>query len=504
MRRALQAYLGCAARGGDHHEAVRAAAEAVHHDPWAVVRAAGWLARARRVVAASDLGLTEALLPVPLSTRGAVPIEAGQPFPTFDGLGRRRRGAYDTPAAMARELVARTLEATSVPARTGLDPACGTGAFLVAMAEAGVPEIHGTDLDPTALAVARVACPRAQVRQGNALDLGPEVDLVVGNPPFVAPEHQDRALRTELRQRFPWLRGRFDLVIPFAATAEARVRRGGGLGLVLPFASLVQPYGTGLRRGWVQRNRLLMVEGPRRFPGVAVPVGLIAMQVGTGPAVVPPHGVPAERLLRLEAVPLSGLVAPGDVALAEAMRRDARPLGDFCKVDTGLVAHSAEGGKARLIRAQAGPGCVPYADAREFFAGRHRWIEYAPERMHRPKTPELFERPKLVIQRLRGKRAVRVAVDRSGVYVGHTCTVVQPHDSRIDLDQLAVLVASPLVDGLTRIERGQRLDLYPHDVAAIPIPRRWLESPAAPLSRAFGITQAQVDRLVSLAGTPSG
>ena len=90
--------------------------------------------------------------------------------------------------------------------------------------------------------------------------------------------------------------------------------------------------------------------------------------------------------------------------------------------------------------------------------------------MHRAKSPEMFESPKLVIQRLRGRGPVRAAVDRTGVYVGHTCTVVIPKDKRLDLDRLCTLVTSPLVDALVRIERGQRLDLYPRDVASIPIP----------------------------------
>ena len=52
---------------------------------------------------------------------------------------------------MARRVVTATVQACDTKPLVGLDPACGTGAFLVAMIEAGVREVYGTDLDPAAL-----------------------------------------------------------------------------------------------------------------------------------------------------------------------------------------------------------------------------------------------------------------------------------------------------------------------------------------------------------------
>jgi hypothetical protein len=138
---------------------------------------------------------------------------------------------------------------------------------------------------------------------------------------------------------------------------------------------------------------------------------------------------------------------------------------------------------------------VPYADAKEFFQGQRKWLEYKPQAMHRAKSPAMFEGPKLVIQRLRGRGPVRAAVDRNGIYVGHTCTVVVPRDPRLDLDRLCALVTSPLVDALVRIERGQRLDLYPRDVASIPVPVAWLANRALTVEAAFELTAEQVRRL---------
>lgn len=503
MKEALTAYLRAAARGAAHHDAVVAAAEAVASRPWDVVREAGLLARCRQVVADRDLGLGRSLRPLEPGSRATrVRVDAGQPYPTIDHLGRRRRGAFDTPPKMAREVVAEALQACEGEARVGLDPACGTGAFLLAMSEAGVPEVYGTDLDPTALAVAQIAAPRARVVVEDALKHGPSVDVVCGNPPFVPPERQDRQLRAELQRRFPWLKGRFDLVIPFAAAAAERVRSRGGLGLVLPAAAMVQPYGAVMRRRWVERHGLRALSEPRPFPGASVRVVTLALTIDGGPAPLPRFGLEPEELLRLSNVPLDPRLAPGDVQLALAIRARSCPLGELALVDTGVVAHGPQGSKDRLIHAQPGAGRVPYADARGFFAGDRSWLHYDPTQMHRAKTPSMFEEPKIVIQRLRGKAPIRAAIDREGVYVGHTCTVVQPRDQRASLEQLLEVVRSPISDALTRIERGQRLDLYPRDVAAFPYPTAWLEGEDIPFEHALGIDRSAMERLADFTRHP--
>ena len=55
------------------------------------------------------------------------------------------------------------------------------------------------------------------------------------------------------------------------------------------------------------------------------------------------------------------------------------------------------------------------------------------------------------------------------------------------------------VDALVRIERGSRLDLYPKDVASIPVPKDWINNPNIELQKAWGLTQDEVSRLESLA-----
>ena len=498
MKEALAAWLAAAARGGDAVEAARASAEAVAADPWAAVEQAGRLARCRLAVAPHDLALGAPLNPLPADSRRAlVRVPQGAPYPRADRGGRRRRGAWDTPRAMARRLVAQGLE-LAPHARTMVDPACGPGAFLVAATERGLVA-HGGDLDAAALAVARVACPEARLERSDAFAGGTPADLVAGNPPFVSPEHQDRDLRRRLRERYPWLEGRFDLAVPFAAAAEERVAPGGALALVLPWSVLVERYGRPLRRRWLAGARLGGLPVRESFPGASVHVGLLALAPGAEPGPLAPHGLDPADLLALPQAPLDRALRPGDAALARRAREHAVPLGEICVVDTGVVAHGPDGGKARLLRAEAGEGTVPFADARQFFAGQHVHLSWEPERMHRPKSLALFEGTKLLVQRLRGRGPVRAAVDRSGIVPGHTLLVIKPRDERVRAHALVGLPRDPLTAGLLRLDGGQRLDLYPRDVAGLPVPRSWLEGGQLPLGEALGLTDGEVKRLQALA-----
>ncbi len=496
MKIPLDAYLECVRRGGDHLAAVTEAAESLYHTPWDAVRYAGLLARCTVEIAPADLGLTPKLdVRVANGANVIENIPAGSPYPVLRHPGRRKRGTYDTPVDMARRVVQASSVAVEGPLRSGLDPACGTGAFLVAMLEAGIKDVRGTDIDEAALAVARVAAPRAKIEIGDALRHGDKVDLVVGNPPFVPPERQDKYFRADLRRRFPWLKGRFDLVVPFAAMAVERCRAGGATGIIMPAASLVQPYGAVLRRRWLERHEVVDLSGPYPFPGASVDVMIVIMRADRGPKPLPIFMIPPDELLRLDNVPFNPKLWPGDVDLVEKIRSSSISLGEFCRVDTGVVAHGSTGGKNMLISTEPGEGKVPYADARDFFEGNLKWLDYKPKLMHRPKSPEMFEKPKIVVQRIRGKRPIRAAIDWDGVYVGHTCTVVVPEQAVIPLDRILDLIRSPVVDAVTRIERGQRLDLYPRDVAAFPVPTAWLDKPHLSTAEAWNLTEDDLFRI---------
>lgn len=111
-----------------------------------------------------------------------------------NGVDRKRRGAWYTPPELVSIVVERIVADLPPGLRTirVLDPACGDGRFLVAVAdrlraEGRRFELTGCDVDAGALAA--VPDRTARLIHGDALrrDWGAErFDLVVGNPPFLS------------------------------------------------------------------------------------------------------------------------------------------------------------------------------------------------------------------------------------------------------------------------------------------------------------------------------
>jgi hypothetical protein len=119
----------------------------------------------------------------------------------------RRAGAVYTPPDVARRVVDLALARLGAIPSSVWDPAVGGGVFLVAAADAlvaagvdpddALARLWGTDRDPVAIALAEAALltwARAigattapHLHEGDAFAAAvPDVDLVVGNPPFLA------------------------------------------------------------------------------------------------------------------------------------------------------------------------------------------------------------------------------------------------------------------------------------------------------------------------------
>lgn len=209
---------------------------------------------------------------------------------------RHRRGCYYTPDKLA-ECVARQVIPHASPLPRILDPAMGSGHFLLAAARviaeqirerdpeqstaqvqwAAVQCLHGVDSDPMAVELAAIslwlwaACPgtipamlSGRLVRGDALlddlwkgELAPPFDVVVGNPPYASAITRARgtspATRSALSSRYQTARGSFDLCVPFVERAVKLCKQGGRCGLVVPNKLLSADYARPLR-DWLARQ----------------------------------------------------------------------------------------------------------------------------------------------------------------------------------------------------------------------------------------------------------
>ncbi|MBX9245504.1 Eco57I restriction-modification methylase domain-containing protein [Actinotalea ferrariae] len=164
---------------------------------------------------------------------------------------------------------------------TALEPACGSGAFVAAMAQrlldscrvfgddirAATGAIVAVDIDHRAVAQSRAAVEgvliaggesqetatmlsRVWVRQGDFLTLAEslqKVRWVVGNPPYVRLEDVGGAKMLGYRSRWTTMTGRADLYVGFIEAGLDRLVPGGSLTYICADRWMRNQYGTRLR-----------------------------------------------------------------------------------------------------------------------------------------------------------------------------------------------------------------------------------------------------------------
>jgi hypothetical protein len=285
---------------------------------------------------------------------------------------RQARGAHYTPPALADRLVALSLPPTAAAV---LDPACGGGAFLLATGRALVarglspPEavgcLHGVDLDPLAVDVARAATALwsggqpAEVVVGDFLVLAPDsvalapesgartegFDAVVGNPPFASP------LRVTTRRSGRSPGAYTDTAGLFLLRALDVLDPGGRVGLIQPQSVLTSRDAEAVRVAVSDQAalRALWVAEERVFSASTHVVAVIAEKGGVeapvdlygGPSVEPrgrasgSWGALAARARGLPEVDLGEGPRVGSLATATA---------GFRHQFYGLLDHVAEDG----------------------------------------------------------------------------------------------------------------------------------------------------------------
>ncbi|MGX7823680.1 Eco57I restriction-modification methylase domain-containing protein [Actinokineospora sp. 24-640] len=148
-------------------------------------------------------------------------------------MDRKRHGLHYTPPALAAFVAERALAAAPAGPLRVLDPACGDGELLAAVAQRRPDAVlTGYDLDERAVHIAQARLPDAAIAHKDFLDGPPpeRFDLVITNPPYVRTQVLG-SQAAHLAKRFG-LRGRVDLAHPFVAMAPQLLADGGVLALL--------------------------------------------------------------------------------------------------------------------------------------------------------------------------------------------------------------------------------------------------------------------------------
>jgi len=214
-----------------------------------------------------------------VSTRPPFAKETLRYLARSDPAHRKARGQFFTPRALRDELLARL----ELPPRARiLDPACGTGEFLRAVAARWPDaEITGWEIDPALPDVARAVAPGAIVERRDALEAPwrEEFDAVVGNPPYFEFK-PDPAVRKRYAAA---ISGRVNIYALFVQLGVELLKSGGVLAFVVSTSMTNGAFFRSLRESVLSRCRvewLRIVPDVNVFEGVQQPVMLLVLRKG--------------------------------------------------------------------------------------------------------------------------------------------------------------------------------------------------------------------------------
>ncbi len=203
--------------------------------------------------------------------------------------------------------------AAAPPCPRILDPACGSGNLLVAaahaLAKAGfsaaaiAKSLHGVDIDPIAISIARTRVARLlrlapaaarrlskQIRVGDALfdrSLAGAFDIVIGNPPFLSQLGGatviDRARAARLLDRFGGaVRGYADMAAAFLLLGAESLRPGGRMAMIEPVSILSAAHAAAVRERVGALAQLECIHFERqKWASAATHVAVLAFRAAT-------------------------------------------------------------------------------------------------------------------------------------------------------------------------------------------------------------------------------
>ncbi|TDT24477.1 N-6 DNA methylase [Streptomyces sp. BK208] len=216
------------------------------------------------------------LLPSAPLLRGVAELAAGPGArKTYEFLLGRYLDANPRQYTLTPDPLAELMAELAGPARTVLDPACGTGALLRAAAGPARPgqELYGQDSDPglaalTALRLALSTDAAVRIAAGDSLRAdartGLRADAALCHPPFNERNwgHDELAYDARWEYGFP---ARTESELAWVQHALARVRDGGGVVVLMPPAAASRRSGRRVRADLLRRGALRAV--------IALPLG---------------------------------------------------------------------------------------------------------------------------------------------------------------------------------------------------------------------------------------
>jgi type I restriction-modification system DNA methylase subunit len=283
-------------------------------------------------------------------------------------------------------------------------------------------------------------------------------DIVIGNPPYVRPQHAMKDERAYfMAGKYGSAHGKFDIYVLFLERGIKLLRKNGRLSYIVPYAVLSQNYGKLLRKLVLDTcciEQIVDLSKQKVFEG-GVPTCILVLRREDKAALRDKNQI---RISRPKTI-ASGIVGEGSqvthlqqdiyydtfdhmfrldlneqaIRLSERIKRQSLRLSEYCYVGIGIDVHDSKarvGKQARIFTKSKDPRYKPYIEGKDIlrhgYVHSNRFLLYEPEKMHRPKYPEMFETDKIITRVVVGEEGIIAAYDTCGHYAEQTLNVIVP------------------------------------------------------------------------------
>lgn len=392
-----------------------------------------------------------------------------------DAGERKRNGAYYTPSVLVNQLVDQVLK-EGHGETSFLDPCCGTGNFLLALARKGVSSssLYGQEMDPVSALIARMnlflmdrgwakdaLC--SHIREGDSLrdSFSRTFSVVLGNPPWGSSFSAEEKAFFLSRYRLAKKRGTeaFDL---FVEKGLSLLQEGGILAYVLPEAFLtVRCHRKALELVQEQTSLLFVSYLGNAFSSILCPTILLGVQKGgkekTWDALSFCQDEREEAcLLSIEKV------------------REACFLKDHAHFALGIVT----GDNKRFLSDESGEGKEPIVRGSDVFRYHIQdpktFVSFSPASFQQVAKTEFYRAKEKIFYRFISEVPVFAYDDRKRLSL-NSCNILIPEIEEMEMKYVLALLNSSVVAFYLRM-KFHSVKLLRSHLESIPLPRADLET----------------------------